>query len=79
MAFKTSIYLYYDKQTEYEEVNKTNFALRRGGNSWDLHITTIFSESKKENLISFYERSTNVELRVELAYFLGTKYYKEFI
>ena len=71
--------LYYDKQTEYEEVNKTNFALRRGGNSWDLHITTIFSESKKENLISFYERSTNVELRVELAYFLGTKYYKEFI
>ena len=71
--------LFIDKEKEYEEVNKTNFALRGGGVSWDLTISTIYSESNKENMNSFYQRSVSAELQVELSYILGSKYYKEFI
>ena len=71
--------LFIDKEKEYEEVNKTNFALRGGSTSWDLSINTIYSESNKENMNSFYQRSISAELRVELSYILGSKYYKDFI
>ena len=68
-----------DKKSEYEEVNKTNFALRKQITSWDLNVETIYSQSNKENLNSFYERNINIELRVELSYILASRYYKNFI
>ena len=70
---------YVDKETEYEEINKTNFALRVGGISWDLSFETIYSKSNNENLNSFYERSINSKLKVELSYILGSSSYKTFI
>ena len=68
-----------DKINEYENVTKTNFALRRAGISWDISLDTIYSQSNKENMNSYYERSVSAELKVEIAYILGTKYYKAFI
>ena len=68
-----------DKETEYEEINKTNFALRGGSISWDLSFETIYSKSNDENLNSFYERSINAELKIELSYILGSGSYKAFI
>ena len=68
-----------DYQTEYEEINKTNFALRNGAISWDFNVETIYSKSNKDNLDSFYDRNVNVELRVELSYIFGTRHYKNFI
>ena len=70
---------YTDKTTEFSEANKTNFALRRSALSWDLSISTIYSQSNKENFNSYYERSISAELKVEINYILGTKYYKAFI
>ena len=70
---------YIDNKIEYEETNKTNFALRNGAISWDLSIETIYSKSNKDNLNSFYDRNVNAELRVEISYILGTRYYKSFI
>ena len=70
---------YIDKKTKYEEVNKTNFALRKQITSWDLDVETIYSQSNKENLNSFYERNINIELRVELSFILASRYYKNFI
>lgn len=68
-----------DKIDEYENVTKTNFALRRSAMSWDLSLDTIYSQSNKENINSYYERSVSAELKVEINYILGTKYYKAFI
>ena len=68
-----------DKETEYEEINKTNFALRRGSISWDLNFDVIYIKSNNENGNSFYERNINSELKVELSYILGSGAYKTFI
>ena len=68
-----------DREREYEDINKTNYAPRRGSLSWDLDIETIYSESKSDNLNSFFERNIAAKLRVELSYILGSKYYKDFI
>ena len=70
---------YIDKKTEYEQLNITNFALRREVISWDLIAETIYSQSYKEKVNSLYERNINVELRVELSYIFGSKYYRAFI
>ena len=70
---------YIDKESEYEEINKTTYAPRRESLSWDLDIETIYSESKSDNLNSFFERNVAAELRVELSYIFGSKYYKDFI
>ena len=37
-----------DKEIEYEEINKTNFALRDGRISWDLCFEAIYSKSNNE-------------------------------
>ena len=71
--------IYTDKIDEYENVTKTNFALRGGSISWDLSFETIYSKSNDENLNSFYERSINAELKIELSYILGSGSYKAFI
>ena len=71
--------VFIDKKTEYEEINKTHCNLRGGSISWDLGFETIYSESKKDNMNSFYERNINAELRVELSYILGSNDYKTFI
>ena len=71
--------LFIDTKTEYEEVNVTNYALRGGSMSWDLSLETIYSESNKDNLNSFYERNINVELRVELSYIFGSENYRTFL
>ena len=42
-----------DKETEYEEINKTNFALRRGSISWYLNFDVIYSKNNK-NGNSYY-------------------------
>ena len=71
--------VYTDKIDEYENVTKTNFALRRSAMSWDISLDTIYSQSNKDNINSYYERSVSAELRVEINYILGTKSYKVFI
>ena len=47
--------------------------------SWDLSFEAIYSKSNNENSNSFYERSINSELKVEISYILGSGDYKTFI
>lgn len=71
--------LFKNTKDEYEETNSTYYANRREGLSWDLSLETVYSESYRDNLKSLYERSPTGQLRVELPFILGTKYYKDFI
>ena len=64
---------------EYPKPNITNFALRNGKMSWDLIMDRIYCESNKEKIQSYHENDINVQLKVEISYITGTKYYKDFI
>ena len=64
---------------EFPQPNITNFGLRNGIMSWDLMMDKVYSESNKEKIKSYHENNINVELKVEIAYILGTKNYKNFI
>ena len=47
--------------------------------SWDLIMDTIYCESNQEKIKSYHENNVDVQLKVEISYIIGTKYYKNFI